>query len=296
MATKPFTSAALDEVADCLVCDRDTHKVLDRRFAELGIDEPISKPSEEEEHYKAIGMRRGVHYGVIKPSKRDRLRHALGFQYNRSGNNGVLQLIKSLNEPVIYSRDPEGFRDFCAGLNRILRFYGVEYRDDGQFHNVDPSRTLSEAERRAAALENKLRFRRIHHEVRRYCKTEYMEENYFHAVVEAYKGLAERIREKTGYTADGLALMRHSFERPSPSQGGYPTLAFNTLMTISEQNEHDGFLDFLSGCTRFFRNPMSHTPKVKWHRDLEDAVDCLTLISLLHFILDDCHLTMPTHS
>ena len=42
-----------------------------------------------------------------------------------------------------------------------------------------------------------------------------MEENYFHAVVEAYKGLAERIREQTGYTTDGLELMKQSFERPS---------------------------------------------------------------------------------
>ena len=121
-----------------------------------------------------------------------------------------------------------------------------------------------------------------------------MEKNYFHAVVEAYKGLAERIREMTGYATDGLELMRQSFERPPPRQGGYPTLAFNTLTTVTERNEHDGLLDFLNGCTRFFRNPMSHTPKVKWHRDVDDAVDCLTLISLLHFVLDDCYPTMPT--
>ena len=324
MNTQRFTSAALDEISDYLVSDRDTHKVLDRKFGELGIKEPIPEPSPEEEAYKAMGMRRGVHYGVMKPSKRDRLRYALGFQYNWSGNNGVLQLIKTLNEPVVYTRDPAGFRAFCAGLNRILRFQGVEYRDDGQFHRVEPTRTLSEAERRAAALENKIAFRRIHHdpgvgtfvlirpaqtfyerikiafrrihhEVRRYCKAEYMKEDYFHAVVEAYKGLAERIREQSGYTTDGLALMKQSFERPSPKQGGYPTLAFNTLTAVTERNEHDGFLDFLNGCTRFFRNPMSHTPKVKWHRDVDDAVDCLTLISLLHFILDDCHLTTPSH-
>ena len=252
MDTQRFTSAALDEIADYLVSDRDTHKVLDRKFGELGIKEPIPEPSPEEEAYKAMGMRRGVHYGVMKPSKRDRLRHALGFQYNWSGNNGLLQLIKTLNEPVVYTRDPAGFRAFCAGLNRILRFQGVEYRDDGQFHRVEPTRTLSEAERRAAALENKIAFRRIHHEVRRYCKAEYMKEDYFHAVVEAYRGLAERIREQSGYTTDGLALMKQSFERPSPKQGGYPTLAFNTLTTVTERNEHDGFLDFLNGCTRFF--------------------------------------------
>ena len=219
------------------------------------------------------------------------MRHALDFQNNRNGNKGVLQLIKALNEPVVYSMDPEGFRAFCSGLNRILRFYGVEYGDDGEFHNVDPTRTLSEAERRFKALENKMTSRRIHYQVRKYCKAEYMEEDYFHAVVEAYKGLAERIREQTGSTSDGLELMKQSFERPSQVKSGYPKLAFNTLATVTERNEHDGFLDLLSGCTRFFRNPMSHTPKVKWHRDVNDAVDCLTLISLLHFILDDCHQT-----
>ena len=226
----------------------------------------------------------------------------MDFQNRRSGYKGVLQLVKALNEPVTYSRDPEQFREFSNGLNRILRFYGVEYRDDGEFHIVDPTHTLSEAEQRAKALENKMSYRRVHPEVHKYCNAEYTKENYFHAVVEAYKGLAERIRQETGYTSDGLALMRQTFERPSKTAGGLPTLAFNTLTTVTEQNEHDGFLDLLSGCTRFFRNPMSHTPKVNWHRDIDDAVDCLTLASryickdkrrLLHFILDGCHSTNP---
>ena len=294
MTTQPFTSSSLDELAELLVCDRDTHTVLDRRFAELGITEPRVEPDPKEEAgFKAMGWQRGVHYYAQRPSKRDRLRHALNFKNQRSGNNGVLQLIKTLNEPVAYVGDPDGFREFCAGLNRILRFHGLEYRDDGKFHTVDPTRTLSEAQQRAAALENKLAFRRIHSEVRKHCRAEYMDENYFHAVVEAYKGLAQRIREQTGLTSDGMALMKQAFERPSPQQGGYPALAFNTLTTVTEMNEHDGFLDFLNGCTRFFRNPMSHTPKVNWHRNVDDAVDCLTLISLLHFILDDCYPTTP---
>ena len=293
MTTQPFTPAALDEIAAYLVNDRDTHKVLHRKFAELAISEPTPQPSPEEEAFKAKGLKRDVHYHMMGPSKKDRLRHALTFQFKRSGNNGVLQLIKTLNDPVTFTGNPEAFRDFCRGLNRILRFHGVEYRDDGEFHIVDPTRTLSEAEQRASALENKMASRRIHNEVSKYCKAEYMEENYFHAVVEAYKGLAERIREQTGYTSDGLELMKQSFERPLPNQDGYPHLAFNTLTTLSERNEHDGFLDFLNGCTRFFRNPMSHTPKVKWHRDVNDAVDCLTLISLLHYVLDDCHSTTP---
>ena len=292
MTTRPFTSTALDEIAKHLVSERDTHRILDSKFAELSIPEPHLEPSTQEEGaFKAMGLQRGVHYSVMGLSKRTRLRHALDFLSKRSGSPGVFELIKALNGLEIYSRNPEEFREFCNGLNRILRFYGVEYRDDGEFHKVDPTRTLSEAERRAAALENKLASRRIHHQVHRYCKVEYLAENYFHAVVEAYKGLAERIRELTGCTSDGLQLMRDSFERPESKQGEYPILAFNALTTVTEKNEHDGVLDFLNGCTRFFRNPMSHTPKVNWHRDVNDAVDCLTLISLLHFILDDCHPT-----
>ena len=113
-----------------------------------------------------------------------------------------------------------------------------------------------------------------------------MAENYFHAVFEATKGLAERIREKTDLEVDGVMLVKQAFERP---QNGLPKLAFNTLATETEQNEHDGFVNLLLGLFRLFRNPISHIPKVKWQRDVEDAVDCLTLISFLHFVLDECH-------
>lgn len=45
------------------------------------------------------------------------------------------------------------------------------------------------------------------------------------------------------------------------------------LEQIAERNEHDGLIDRLLGSFRLFRNPIAHTPKVKWQRDVEDAVD-----------------------
>ena len=119
-----------------------------------------------------------------------------------------------------------------------------------------------------------------------------MEENYFHAVFEATKGLAEHIRDKTGLKTDGVTLVKQSFDRP---KSGLPKLVFNTLDSETERNEHDGFMDLMLGSFRLFRNPISHTPKVKWQRDVEDAVDCLTLVSFLHFVLDECYL-VPTNS
>ena len=117
-----------------------------------------------------------------------------------------------------------------------------------------------------------------------------MEENYFHAVFEAAKGLAERIREKTGLKIDGVNLIRETFERP---KGGFPILAINALETETELNEHDGLTNLIIGAFKLFRNPIAHTPKILWQHDIEDAVDCLTLISFLHFKLDQSFPTGP---
>ena len=285
-----FTSTQLEQIAERLVNDRDTHSVLDRKFAELRISEPSPEPPPQEQRFKKMGLQPGVDYYVRGPSKRQRLLYAAETMYRRSGGQGVLHLIRTLHDPVSYVGNIDEFRTFCEDINRILRFSGVEFKDDGEFHRVVETRNLSEAERRARAVANKLSSRRVHAEVRKYCGAEYMEENYFHAVFEATKGLAERIREKTGLKIDGVNLVRQSFERPKT---GFPRLAFNTLGNETERNEHDGLMDLLLGTFRLFRNPIAHTPKVKWQRDVEDAVDCLTLISFLHFILDECH-PIPT--
>ncbi len=286
--TITLTAAQREQIAECLVNERDTHSILDRRFATLRISEP---PPQESDEYKRLGLKLGIDYSVSRPSKRDRLLHAVEEMYRRSRGQGVLHLVRTLHDPVAYSGNPDSFRMFCARINRIFRFSGVEYRDDGKFHRVGQTRDLSEAERRARAVANKLSSRRIHSEVQRYCKAEYMEENYFHAVFEAAKGLAERIRQKTGLEVDGVNLVKQSFERP---KAGLPKLAFNSLASETERNEHDGFTDLLLGTFRLFRNPISHTPKVNWHRNTDDAVDCLTLISLLHFALDECY-PVPTN-
>ena len=280
-----FEPSALEVIAGCLVSDQVTHTVLDRKFKELNIVEPAQpKP----EYAKRFGLQEGVDYWVKGPSKQERLLRAVNVKYRESGGNGVLQLIKTLYPPVSYTANPDVFREFCNRINRILRFSGVEYRDDGNFHGVSKTRDLTEARERARRVENKLAARRVHPEVQRYCKSEYMVDNYFHAVLEASKGLAERIREKTGLTIDGVNLINQSFDR---AQSGLPKLAFNSLQTETKRNEHDGFKNLMVGSFQFFRNPLAHTPKIDWRHDVEDAVDCLTLISFLHYRLDDCHPT-----
>ena len=127
----------------------------------------------------------------------------------------------------------------------------------------------------------KFQGRRIHPEILKYCQAELMQHNYFHAVFEASKGLAQRIRDKSGVDGDGAKLVDSVF-----SVNG-PVLAFNTLQTEIDKTEHKGFTALLKGCFAGVRNPLAHEPKIMWDGE-DDAADYLTLISLLHRKLDDC--------
>ena len=180
---------------------------------------------------------------------------------------------------------------FCGGgeifeqhrneLNVFLAFSGLEFGTDGLFRQREAARTLDEAERRVQTIRVKFQSRRLHPEVLKYCKTELMQNNYFHAVFEATKGLAQRIRDMVGIQADGAALVDRVFSIERPM------LTMNTLQTETEQVRHKGFATLLKGCFGAVRNPLAHEPKILWEGE-DDAADYLSLISLLHRKLDDC--------
>ncbi|MGH9893682.1 MAG: TIGR02391 family protein, partial [bacterium] len=126
----------------------------------------------------------------------------------------------------------------------------------------------------------KINGRKTHPEVLRFCRAELLQDNYFHAVFEATKGLAQRIRDLTGLHADGAALVDEAFALKNPR------LAFNSLQSETEKSEHVGFGMLLKGCFAAIRNPRAHEPRILW-KDEDDAADYLTLISLLHRKLDE---------
>ena len=113
-----------------------------------------------------------------------------------------------------------------------------------------------------------------------------MQENYFHAVFEACKGLFQRIRDLSGIEADGAGLIDQAFSTTNPC------LAFNALQSATEISEHKGLAQLLKGCGGAIRNPLAHGPKVLWQGE-NDAADYLTLISMLHRKLDQC-VKVPT--
>ena len=115
----------------------------------------------------------------------------------------------------------------------------------------------------------------------RYCRAELLQENYFHAVFEAVKGLFQRIREMSCLPADGAELVDKVFSVERPM------LAFNTLKTETERSEHKGFAMLLKGAHGAIRNPIAHGPKILWQGE-DDAADYLTFLSMLHRKLDAC--------
>lgn len=199
--------------------------------------------------------------------------------------NHIVDFIQSFLNPARFVGRSEQFESIRQELNMILAFAGLEFGADGVFRRCEAARTLDEAERRVRTIRSKFQGRRIHPEVLKYCRTELMQDNYFHAVLEASKGLAQRIRDLSGSDGDGAALVDRVFSIERP------LLAMTALQTETERSEHKGFAALLKGCFGAIRNPLAHEPKILWDGE-DDAADCLSLISLLHRKLDEC---VPTH-
>ena len=191
----------------------------------------------------------------------------------------VLNFISSFLTPTRFADRSNEFETHRTKLNTILVMVGLELGKDGNFRTVNPAATLDEAEQRVKAIRERFKGRAIHPEVNKYCNAELMQENYFHAVFEATKGLAQRIREMSGVDGDGAKLIDIAFSVERP------LLAINTLRTDTEKSEHKGFAQLLKGCFAAVRNPLAHEPKILWTGE-DDAADYLSLISLLHRRLD----------
>lgn len=196
--------------------------------------------------------------------------------------NTICSFIMLVMDPVRFVDRLDGFESLRAHLNKTLAFSGLSLNQSGKLERVSAALTLSEAEERAKTLCNKLRGRNVHHEVLQYCRSELMQDNYFHAVLEAAKSVAERVRNLTGLTTDGAILFDEAFSIK------HPLLALNKLETDSEQSEQKGFVNLLKGIFGAFRNPHAHAPKTVWPLDEQDAIDLLNMVSYVHRKLDRC--------
>src|SRR5712692_824896 len=214
-------------------------------------------------------------------TKRHRLFEALRAKQDRDGcANNVVAFIQTALDPVRFIGNAAGFAAFCDRLNEALAFSGLHLGEDGKLQAVTQARTLDEAQERAGRLRSELARRKVHHDVLQFCKAELLQNNYFHAVFEATKSVAEKIRRRTGLTGDGAELVDEAFGLKSP------LLAINTLRTDTEQSEQKGFANLVKGVFGVFRNVTAHVPKITWPISEQDALDLLSLVSYMHRRID----------
>jgi uncharacterized protein (TIGR02391 family) len=221
-------------------------------------------------------------------TKWKRLYESLSYRQGLDGNgNAVGQFIKTALAPERFTQEPDRFESHRESLNMTLSFLGLELRENGKLYPARPTATIAEAQERANALKKKLSERNVHPDVLLFCRAELVEKNYFHAVFEATKSVADKMRKRTGLTSDGATLVDEACGMGS----GMPALAFNLLQSEPEKSEHRGLATLTKGMFGTFRNPTAHAARISWPIELDDALDLLTLASMLHRRLDAAHVT-----
>lgn len=201
------------------------------------------------------------------------------YQNDKQCSNQIMNFIKLVIEPANYLGRLDYYKNLLIELSKVLSFVGFEVREDGKIYPCAKANNLSEAEQRANNLLSSLKQRGAHPSIFYYCRAELIDNNYFHAVFEANKGLFQRIRDLSGLTTDGNMLIEQVFSCN-------PILVINNFQSHSEQDEHKGFVNLLKGICGMFRNPEAHEAKVSWNISEQDALDILSMISYCHRRLD----------
>lgn len=223
---------------------------------------------------------------TIGLNKRDWLYNCLVTEINKSHSFcKILSFLQAALNPALYTSidSRQKYRYLVEETNKVLLFAGLSIDQSGQLVEVSQAQTLTEVDQRVNHLKKALYDRAIHSEVQKYCAEDYLRADYYDAVFEATKGLAERVRQISGLTTDGGTLFQTAFSKNDPY------IFFNAMKTDSERSEYTGLKELLEAIFHLVRNPAAHTPKVNWKTDETKALDILTLISFAHKYLDECH-------
>lgn len=201
-------------------------------------------------------------------------------QTMRNDRTHILAFICTAMRPERFAHEPERFEAMRVNINRALALAGLTVSEEGKLEAMRAATKLSEAAKRARELRADLTYRGAHPEVMRYCQQELLVDNYVLAVQEAVKGIADKIRRRTGLNNDGARLVEQAFA------GDPPLLAINALANEGQVGEQKGFATLLKGVLGMFNDPVEGEPRPHWHMMREDAEDLLSLVSLIHRRID----------
>jgi uncharacterized protein (TIGR02391 family) len=225
-------------------------------------------------------------------TKWKRLHNALvSVQTQKGVGNHLIMVVTRAMDPVRYTSNPRLFESRRHRLNAVLLLTGFQVREDGRVGRAAIARTLSEAMQRANRLAAALTARGVHADVLQFCRAELLDENYFHAVFEATKSIAVKVRTLSGMDGDCADLIQRAF---GIGKDGIAVLAINKLQRETDRGEQRGFVNLLVGLFGSVRNPLAHNAKAEWPMSEQDALDILTLASLIHRKLDGATRTLGT--
>lgn len=221
-------------------------------------------------------------------NKTDRVYFALREKQKQDNcGNNVLALVVTLLNPKRYNIEQEFEKDRTS-INEKLLYEGFEIDKTGVIKIVNKAKTISEAKERSLKIKEKIHGIAVHAEILPYCEAEWLNENYFHAILEITKSVAERLRQKSGYTSDGSDLIDECFSLGKEKK---PMLAFNTLSSPSEESEHKGFGSFCKGFFSMYRNPKAHNPKILEDTQLSQMTEVLVIATIIHNKIDNTYRT-----
>lgn len=256
----PFDATTLEEISKVLA-EEASGTELTRLFTQIAFEENSS-----------ITKWRRI-YSVLSQCQ----------QYDHSSIR-VFQFIKTVLNPIRYTKHLERtairYNQVLETINVLLSFSGYKITSNGEILSIQKTQNIDDALKHAQNFYRTLLERGIHAEVLKYCKPEALQDNHFHAVFEAIKGLNSRIKEMSGLDIDGVNLINTVFSEKAPY------LAINSLRSQSEKDEHNGFRYLILGVQTMFRNPISHEAKINWEISGQDGLDILTTVSLIHRKLD----------
>ena len=230
----------------------------------------------------------GIELNEQVSSKADRIYHSLKVKQHKDGCwNNLLNFLQIVLSPRRFDNEL-AFEKARTRINEKLLYEGLEINSSGQICFVTKATTISEAKERSLKIKQKIRGYNTHEEIVRFCEEEYLNANYFHAILEITKCIAEKLRTISGYTSDGSELVDECFGLGKEKK---PMLAFNRLSTQSEESEHKGFANFLKGFFSLYRNPKAHDPKIFEETQMDEMTEALIIASIIYRRLDKTYKT-----
>jgi uncharacterized protein (TIGR02391 family) len=218
-----------------------------------------------------------IYYTFLARQQHDRCANAFG------------SFIETALAPARWSGRRSEHAEIRQAVNEALLLSGIELGSDGKLRSVKAAADLDESAERANRLRAKLQQRSVHREVLKFSQRLLIRDgNYFHAVFETTKSVMERLRSMSGSREDGNALVDATLEcgkRP------FPIIALNRYDTVSLQNDQRGVAHLARGLVHAFRNVTAHEPQTEWHISEADALDMMSIASLIHRRLDGAVVT-----